>query len=350
MPIRVETLDASREADYLRFLGAGPHVLFYASPRYLELLARFLDAEIRCWLALDETDGIVGALPAILKHHDPGGAVLNSLPFYGSNGAVIEHAGDRTIRRALLEAFDAAAVAEGCVSSTLITSPFETDVAFYEECCAGCLRDERIGQLTSLAPGGETGPEALLASFDPVRRRNIRKAERAGFSIRSSPGPEGLGFLVETHEENMRAIGGAAKPRSFFDLVPAIFEYGKDYEVITAFDGSEPVAAMLAFYFNRTVEYFTPVIRNADRPRQPLSLVVFHAMNEAAARGFAWWNWGGTWKTQTGVYRFKKKWAAEERPYFYFTRVLDPTLVEHSAEDLLLRYPYFFVLPFSALR
>ena len=349
MPVRVETLDRSREAAYGRFLEDDWRPLLYASPKYLELLARFLDADVRCWVALDDAGRIVGALPAVLKRHDPGGAVLNSLPFYGSNGGVVEHAGDRAVRGALLDAFDRAAETEGCVSSTLITSPFETDLALYEERFAGALRDERIGQITSLAPGGGFDPEALLASFDPVRRRNIRKAERSGFTVRSA-GASGLDFLVETHEENMRAIGGAAKPRSFFDLVASTFEAGREYDVVTARDGAEPVAALLLFYFNRTVEYFTPVIRNADRTRQPLSLVCHHAMCEAARRGFEWWNWGGTWKTQTGVHRFKKKWAARDLPYYYYTRIGDPGLLEQTPGDLLLRYPYFFVVPFSALR
>ena len=126
MPVRVETLERSRMDAYGRFLLENPEGLLYASPKYLELLERFLDAEVRGWLAIDDAGEIVGALPAILKRHEPGGAVLNSLPFYGSNGGVIEHAGDRAVRGALLDAF--AAEAEGCVSSTLITSPFETDL------------------------------------------------------------------------------------------------------------------------------------------------------------------------------------------------------------------------------
>ena len=32
-------------------------------------------------------------------------------------------------------------------------------------------------------------------------------------------------------------------------------------------------------------------------------------MASAAKRGMTRWNWGGTWLSQDGVYRFKKGWA-----------------------------------------
>ncbi len=83
---------------------------------------------------------------------------------------------------------------------------------------------------------------------------------------------------------------------------------------------------------------------------QPHAAILITAMVNAAERGFHTWNWGGTWTSQTGVYRFKRKWGARETSYRYFTQVNDVTLLQQTPQQLLDEYPDFYVVPFSALR
>ena len=75
---------------------------------------------------------------------------------------------------------------------------------------------------------------------------------------------------------------------------------------------------------------------------------------KAAVRSRAkWWNWGGTWKTQTGVYHFKNRWGALDMNYYYFIRFSMPEragLFLSSTKELLLsNYGYFFTVPFDRL-
>lgn len=81
-----------------------------------------------------------------------------------------------------------------------------------------------------------------------------------------------------------------------------------------------------------------------------MSLILFHAMLEAARRGFTTWNWGGTQIGQEGVYRFKRKWGAQESRYRYFIQINEKALLDSNAEELQERFPHFYVVPFSALR
>lgn len=90
----------------------------------------------------------------------------------------------------------------------------------------------------------------------------------------------------------MAQINGIAKSDRFFNLIPQIFEYGKDYKIYTGFLNNEPIAALLIFYFNKTVEYFTPVVVENYRSYQALSLVIYEAMKDAVKDGYEWWNWG----------------------------------------------------------
>lgn len=54
---------------------------------------------------------------------------------------------------------------------------------------------------------------------------------------------------------------------------------------IASLDG-RPVAALLLLYFNRTVEYFAPVIEHEYRSRQPLSFLIWQGMLDAVHRGY----------------------------------------------------------------
>jgi len=54
--------------------------------------------------------------------------------------------------------------------------------------------------------------------------------------------------------------------------------------------------------------------------------------------------------TQEGVYRFKKRWGTEDKPYFYCTRVWDEKIMHCTKEQLLEEYPHFYVLPFANLK
>jgi hypothetical protein len=73
-------------------------------------------------------------------------------------------------------------------------------------------------------------------------------------------------------------------------------------------------------------------------------------MNDAAARGYRWWNWGGTWPSQTGVYRFKRKWSTMEQRYDYAVQLNDHSLLDWPPARFASEMPGFYAVPFSALR
>src|SRR5690606_25876230 len=101
----------------------------------------------------------------------------------------------------------------------------------------------------------------------------------------------------------------------------------------------EKIAALLLFYYNKTVEYFTPAVVEKYRNLQPTALIIYQAMLDAHKQGYSNWNWGGTWLSQGGVYDFKKKWGTTEYRYFYYTNVIDETLYTSTKEYLLEKFP-----------
>ena len=124
----------------------------------------------------------------------------------------------------------------------------------------------------------------------------------------------------------------------------------ESYKIYIAEKDGEKIGALLLFYFNKTVEYFTPAIVEKHRNLQASALLIYKAMIDASTNGYHWWNWGGTWLSQGGVYDFKKKWATLDYPYFYYTTIYDENLLNTPKEILLKEYPYFFVAPFGKLK
>jgi hypothetical protein len=326
---KLATADAQAFDD---FLLSRPTTLFYHSRKYAAFLSDLLDAEADTLVASD-SDRIVGALP-LMRRDTSEGPLYNSMPYFGSNGGVIANDDDTHLH--LTRAYNDKVA--GAAGGTVIANPLEGGETH------GLVHnhsDYRIGQLTEL-DGGD-----ILSRIDPSARRNVQKAARSGIEVVTDASL--IGRLHDLHVENMTAIGGQVKSRRFFDLVPKHFDASLDYEIFGARKDGRIIAALLLFYFNRTVEYFTPAIEEAYRGDQPLSLLCHHAMTRAASRGFRWWNWGGTWPSQTGVYRFKRKWANIEQRYDYYVQLNAREVLGWTGERLREWAGGFYVVPFSAL-
>jgi CelD/BcsL family acetyltransferase involved in cellulose biosynthesis len=334
--IEVATLDAALEPAYRDFAARTPGALVYHSLAYRDLLVDHLGCRHE-YLVATAGGELRGVLP-LMWTGDDGARVYNSLPFYGSHGSVL--ATDPEAEAALIAAYDERATAPGTLAATMVANPF----AARRPEPAHNLTDERISLVTDL-PGDE---DALLALIEPSARRNVRKARRSG--IVATTDVARLPSVAEIHRDNIQALNGRAKEPSFFAAVPRHFAAGRDFDVHVALLDDEVVAGLLVFFFNGTAEYFTPAVHHDHRSEQPLALLLVEAMTAAAGRGCRRWNWGGTWTTQGGVYRFKRKWGAREGRYRYHVQLNDDSLLDATAGELRARFGDFYVVPFSALR
>jgi hypothetical protein len=351
----VEVLSQADEVLYERFLEKTQNTLLFASLKYRDIVLKTLpNTSAPYFLAKDQSGEIAAALPTMMME-TPHGNILNSLPYYGSNGGILGENVTPDIFSDLIDRFFSYAQENNCVSTTIITSPFEGNNGRYKKYfdSAYCYEDSRIGHLTKMPcmQNSQDIEDDLKVLVACKKTRNmVRKAIKSGVTVSAEAWYGDVDFLNKTHQDNMAVIGGLSKSADFFTTINEVFVRDRDYKIYTAWFEGKPIAALLLFYFKDTVEYFTPVIVAEYRSHQPLSLIIFQAMQEAVAQGdIKWWNWGGTWHSQEGVYRFKKSWGAQDMPYYYFTKLFDPTLLEKPAEYFLKTFPNFFVLPFTAL-
>jgi len=328
-------LTPDHHADYSAYLLSNPNSLIYYSLKYKAFLEDLLGCTSAYWLARE--DGrITGVLPT-MRYAGRYGDVLNSLPYYGSNGGIL--ASTSAAEAALVRTYDEFSRSPGVAAATWVSNPF----ALTANAPAHDLIDERIAQFTPLVDDAER----LLQQIDGSARRNVNKARSEGVSVRVDN--RAFEFLEQSHHEGMAVIGGLAKTPEFFRKLPRHFCADKDYRVYVAERAGRPCAALLLLYFNRTIEYYVPTTIEAERNSQPMALILYQAMLDGAAAGYTRWNWGATWPNQIGVWRFKHKWGAIDSQYKYYVKLNRPDLLQRTRSELLNSYPGFYVVPFSAL-
>ena len=350
----ISILDKASESSYNDLLLSCDSNLMYVSTSFKLLLEKHLACQSQYIVAKQEGK-IIGALPLMIFENKKYGNVVNSLPYYGSNGGII--LSNNIIQETRLE------VAKGlldfgldilkndnCAAYTFISNPLDVEVQKWMEFnIPHDYIDERIGQITQLPSYIDGFEDVLLKKFEDPRPRNIRKAIKSQVFVSVDNTLEAMNFLYDTHRQNIEGIGGLAKKESFFtDILSTLTD--EEFKVYIAKVDNVPIAGLLLLYFNKTVEYFTPATLHDYIDLQPSSLLIFEAMKDAIKKHFKYWNWGGTWKTQNGVYDFKKKWGANDMSYFYYTKVLNTQLLSLSKDELLKEYPNFFVMPFNQLK
>ena len=337
--MKIEILDKKKYEKYERFIKQFEGGLFYYSIKYKNFLEALLNCESKYYIVV-ENEKILAVYPMMYKE-GKFGKVYNSLPFYGSHGGLLS-VNDKA-SELLMSTINKISYDKGTASNMYVANLFEDKTSGFSH----DIIDSRIGQITSIDFQNNI-EEKLMESFHYKTRNMIRKAQKSNIEV--SIDNNAFDFLKTVHFENMEAIGGKPKSAIFFELIKKHFMATIDYDIYVAKKDGEYIAAMLVFYFNKTVEYFTPVVKVEYRSFQPLSLLIYEAMIEGTNKGFQWWNWGGTWLTQDGVYRFKSRFGAIDKEYKYYIKVNNSSLYDSTKEELLSEYENFFTIPFDRLK
>jgi hypothetical protein len=355
MALHIELLSPAREEEYDAFLNECPASMLYYSRNYRQFLQNILPDSGANYLVAYESGRLAAVLPMFVKLNPRLGNVMNSLPFYGSHGgmlAVPSAQNADAAKQTLVAASNDLCIAKGVVASTIIANPLAPDSEFCDKHLPWTLKDSRIGQITPLPAEWRTDAELdekLFQQFHHKTRNSIRKAVQSNVILTHDSSIDALQALSTLHRNNMEAVNGHYKPWDIFLAIRESFSYDKDYRVFVARKDDKVVAALLVFFFNKTAEYYIPATDPGYRVLQPMSLLVFEAMREAAKRGHRYWNWGGTWAAQSGVYHFKKRWGTYDQPYTYYVNIREDHVLQHPREELLAEYPYFYVTPFEQL-
>lgn len=350
MKLDVEFAGAETDAEIEDFLARACGSLIYYTPAYRRFLGEITESASALTLIARDGGRIVGLLPAFVKKNSQYGDVLNSLPFFGGHGgAIVDEQSARqdeiadTLYGVLAEFIDSGNFASVTVVENLFCPMTEEQGRML-----GCkVVDDRIGQLTRLPAGSDDPSSDIFSILHQKTRNSIRKGQQLGLTFTEHTDAGSLAWLQAVHEESIISLGGVAKPLAVFEALTRCLGFGSRARLHVAYHGETPAAGILLLMHGTTVEYFTPVVAPAYRDRQALSALIFHCMCTLTREGFTLWNWGGTWRSQEGVYRFKDRWGAEQRVYRYFNRVLNHSLLERDPAWLLANFPWLYLFRFK---
>lgn len=337
------TVEILLEKDYTlydEFINNYENSMMYHTLKYKKLLEEYLKC-ISCYYIVKSNNKIDAVMPMFIKSGTMGN-VYNSLPFYGSNGAIL--AKTKKSFQILIKKYNEIALYPETLSITLITNPLDLKYDYQEMLINET--DERYSQWTNL-DYAENYEEMIMQSFHTKTRNMVRKSLKYNFKFVID---KDFDTLYDVHVKNMNEIGGLAKEKEYFNHIKKVYKFNKDYIICSAVYEDSKVASLLLFLHKDTVEYYTPVIKKEYRNTQALTYLIYKSMIYYSKKGYKKWNWGGTWKSQDGVYRFKSRLGGIDKNYKYYTYVNNKEIYTTSKEYLLKEYKNFYVLPFNRLK
>ena len=325
--------------------------LVYGSARYISFLLRALSNVRLLCPTVWEGDTIVGTLPLLEQTAADGQTVLNSLPFFGSHGGPCISTGSRDpskLQEVLLQAANDIAEKQRAISLTIVESPLQPMDGSVAQVLGLEIIDDRIGQFTSLPYDATNVEEALFVKYHVKTRNAVRKGQKLGQEFQRRKDQAAIDWLQSLHQESIASMGGVPKSRTVFAELLEQFPLDSHARLYIGSCNGTMASGLLVLLFGDTVEYFTPVVDGFYKDQQALSALIHHVMLETAREGFTCWNWGGTWRSQEGVYRFKNRFGASDMPYRYFHRLFDASLKSELPSNISTKFPYFYTFKHSS--
>lgn len=180
-----------------------------------------------------------------------------------------------------------------------------------------------------------TDDEAELLAIPRKARAEVRKGLKSDLTVRVGRDPADLAAHYAVYSASVRNLGTPVFPRSLFAAMLDAFPDSSD--ILTVFDGDQPVASVLSFYHGGAVMPFWGGGTFAARGKRANELMYYESMLHARKRGMQRFDFGRS-KTGSGPYFFKKNWGFEPQPLTYSewtapgaeARDIDPTSEGYS--------------------
>ena len=290
LTIRPHT-DADREA-WDHFVLASDHSHPAQLSGWLALTEETYGVARRAWLA--EDGGVPrGVLPLFEKRRFGRSPLLFSAP-----GGLL--ADDADTAGALLAVVDETCAREGIDYAELRDQRVRWgDLVTSTEHCTHAL---------PLAGDAET----QWRGFDAKLRNQIRKAQRAGFTIHW--GAEHVGAFCRVMLESMRDLGTPMRAESWFRRTLQVL--GPRAALLVIALAGEPVGGMfLAVHRGCAMDLWASSLRR-HFSHCPNQMLYWEAIQEAIRRGLHTFDFGRS-QWDTGTFRFKAQWGALPVPLFY---------------------------------
>jgi hypothetical protein len=187
--------------------------------------------------------------------------------------------------------------------------------------------------------------------WDSKIKYDLRKAERLGVSIEEKITDARVDELYEIYEQNCLDYGIPIKPRLFIEYLKNASLESNHTEFYFAYSGDVMIGGLIVLYSDSTLSYYLPCSKDSARTLQPVTVLIDYAFIKAKSRGIQYWNWESSPDTESGVYKFKKKWGSKSSEYKVYSKPLRELdfFRKLGKERISQHFPFYFVIPFHEL-
>jgi FemAB-related protein (PEP-CTERM system-associated) len=292
--IRVATdRDAGR---WNEFLNLCPRANFYQRYEW-EQANRVLLGHRTLFLLCEQGDRIVGVLPLVNIRSRLFGNVLTSMPFVNFGGPAAHH-----------DAIEEILVREACAHADRHRGRY-LEVRSTRPLAGLLQRTDKVSMTIAL----KDDPEQMMAAFSQKHRHNIRRAQKAGFEVRTG-GAELLDDFFDILSFSWHALGTPLYRKSYF--AGLLRAFGTDLRVYVAYHEGRPVATALNGFFKDTVEGMWAGVDPRHAELQPNYVLYWEMIADACRSGYRQYHLGRSTK-DSGAQRFKEKWLGEPKQLYW---------------------------------
>ncbi len=330
---------------------------FYHSPANLKLIQHILDVPVH-FISYHDAGKLLGGISFTVQE-GPLGKVVSSLPYFGSYGdAVIDNEATVGVEKIIYQKLVNESQRLDALCLNVVTSPFATKTHHrnVRNILNPTFVDKRCCQIVHLPEyNGESRvlySETILKTLHGRARTAYRKIVNSHLERKKAETEDEVMAFAEIHMENIGAKGGQFKTKDFFHNVFEMTKARPDVtEISVMMDNDKLTGGVILFYYNSMVEYHTTCLQSEYRSIGPLNRIIVDKMIEAGMADYRFWNFGGTWESQVGVYKFKQSFGALEHTYYYYTVFLRDLekIREMSPGEIIKGYPLSYVIPFKEL-